>query len=125
MVHAATAVGRLHGAGEATQLGYGVAPDHGPSGKLDHFAITGIPRTVTRLFSKRSDQIADQAGPNASYRLRSRLARSITPDKDDDHTPEHHMVRGHADLQALRHTPAAIINSVHAAARARPAGGDI
>lgn len=36
MVHAATAVGRLHGAWEARRLGYAISPDHGPSGKLDH-----------------------------------------------------------------------------------------
>lgn len=77
MVHAATAVGRLHAAWEARQLGYGITPDHGPSGKLDHFAITGIPEAVCRLFSKRSDQIDEDAGPDASYRLRSRLALSL------------------------------------------------
>ena len=120
MVHAATAVGRLHAAWEATRLGYGITPDHGPSGKLDHFAITGIPKAMTRLFSKRSEQIDDDAGPGASYRLRSRLARSNRPDKDDDHTPEQLMDRWHGELETLGHTPASLLDSIHAAAPARP-----
>jgi conjugative relaxase-like TrwC/TraI family protein len=120
MVHAATAVGRLHAAWEATRLGYGITPDHGPSGKLDHFAITGIPSEVTRLFSKRSEQIDDDAGPNASYRLRSRLARSNRPDKDDDHTPEQLMDRWHIELAGLGLSPGHVLDCIHSAAPARP-----
>lgn len=119
MVHAATAVGRLHAAWEARQLGYGITPDHGPSGKLDHFAITGIPEAVCRLFSKRSDQIDEDAGPDASYRLRSRLARSNRPDKDDDHTPEQLMDRWHGELDAIGHTPTSILDSIERSAPAR------
>jgi conjugative relaxase-like TrwC/TraI family protein len=121
MVHAATAVGRLHAAWEARQLGYGITPDHGPSGKLDHFAITGIPDEVCRLFSKRSDQIDEDAGPDASYRLRSRLARSNRPDKDDDHTPEQLMDRWHGELVGLGHTPASILDNIERSAPARRA----
>jgi conjugative relaxase-like TrwC/TraI family protein len=119
LVHAATAVGRLHAAWEARQLGYGITPDHGPSGKLDHFAITGIPADVCRLFSKRSDQIDEDAGPDASYRLRSRLARSNRPDKDDDHSPEQLMDRWHGELDAIGHTPVSILDSIERSAPAR------
>ena len=119
MVHAATAVGRLHAAWEARQLGYGITPDHGPSGKLDHFAITGIPDAVCRLFSKRSEQIDEDAGPDASYRLRSRLARSSRPDKDEDHSPEQLMDRWVGELHAIGHTPASILDSIERSAPAR------
>ena len=120
MVHAATAVGRLHAAWEARQLGYGITPDHGPSGKLDHFAITGIPEEVCRQFSKRSDQIDEDAGPDASYRLRSRVARSGRPDKDDDHSPEQLMDRWHGELDAIGHTPASVLDSIERSTPARP-----
>lgn len=111
MVHAATAVGRLRAAWEARRLGYAITPDPGPSGKLDHFAIAGVPEEVCRTFSKRSDQIDEIAGTDASYRLRSTMARAHRPDKDD-RSPEQLMDRWHAELAALGHTPATILASI-------------
>jgi hypothetical protein len=46
LVHAATMAGRLAAAEKAVQLGYAIEPDHGPSGKLDHWRIAGIPAEV-------------------------------------------------------------------------------
>ncbi len=113
MVHAATAVGRLHAAWEARQLGYGITPDHGPSGKLDHFAITGIPDEACRLFSKRSEAIDDQVGPDASYRLRATTARANRPDKNDDElAPEQLMDHWHTELATIGLTPAGIVESI-------------
>ena len=76
------------------------------------------------MFSKRSEQIDEDAGPGRSYRLRSRLARSNRPDKDDDHTPEQLMDRWHGELDAIGHTPASILDSDRTAAPARLSGGD-
>src|ERR1700712_4256058 len=42
-VEAATMVGRLHSAWRAVELGFQIAPDHGPSGNLRHWQIPGIP----------------------------------------------------------------------------------
>lgn len=113
MVHAATAVGRLHAAWEACQLGYGIRPDHGPSGKLDHFAITGIPDAACRLFSKRSEAIDDEVGPDASYRLRSTTARANRPDKNDDElAPEQLMDHWHHELAGIGLTPTGIVESI-------------
>ncbi len=113
MVHAATAVGRLHAAWEARQLGYGIRPDHGPSGKLDHFAVTGIPDAACRLFSKRSEAIDDEVGPDASYRLRSTTARANRPDKTDDElAPEQLMGHWHHELAGIGLTPAGIVESI-------------
>lgn len=120
MVHTATAVGRLHAAWTATQLGYGITPDHGPSGKLDHFAIVGVPHEVCRQFSKRSEGIDEAAGTGASYRLRSKMARASRPDKDDDQTPEQLMDRWHDELAELGHTPADIHQQLDAATPTRP-----
>ena len=117
MVHAATAVGRLHAAWEATRLGYGIRPDPGPSGKLDHFAITGIPDQACRLFSKRSEAIDDQVGPDASYRLRATTARANRPDKNDDElAPEQLMDHWHHELDEIGLAPAGIVESIEQSA---------
>ena len=118
MVHAATNVGRLHAAWEARQLGYSITPDHGPSGKLDHWSISGVPTPVCELFSKRSDQIDEVAGADASYRLRSRMARSHRPPKDE-RAPEQLMERWHSELASLGHSPASILSGVRSGAPTR------
>ena len=119
MVHAATAVGRLHAAWRARQLGYGIESDHGPSGKLDHWAIAGVPDEVCELFSKRSEEIDDFVGGEASYRLRSRMARATRADKTDE-APEQLMHRWHGELAAIGHTPASILEQVRRSAPRRP-----
>ena len=43
-LHAATAVGRMAGARMAVELGYAIASDPGPSGRLGHWRIAGIRR---------------------------------------------------------------------------------
>jgi conjugative relaxase-like TrwC/TraI family protein len=77
LVHAATMVGRLAAAERAVELGYAIESDQGPSGRLDHWAIAGIPEEVTALFSKRSadiDAAMDTEGL-ASCRARGIAAR--------------------------------------------------
>lgn len=71
--------GRLAAAQKAVELGYAIEPDKGPSGKLDHWRITGIPTETADLFSKRADAIQEeleQAGFR-SYRARGIAARNI------------------------------------------------
>jgi conjugative relaxase-like TrwC/TraI family protein len=77
LVHAATMVGRLAAAERASGLGYVIEPDPGPSGRLDHWAIAGIPREVVELFSKRSDEIdaAMESAGFTSHRARGVAAR--------------------------------------------------
>ena len=77
-VHAATAVGRMAAARKAIELGYGIVPDNGPSGRLRHWAIAGVAQEVMDLHSKRSDEIddaLDEAGFH-SYRARGIAART-------------------------------------------------
>lgn len=78
LVHAATMVGRLAAAETAVELGYAIEADDGPSGKLGHWRIAGVPDRVMRLFSKRSAQIAveDDFHGFHSYRSRSISARN-------------------------------------------------
>ncbi len=58
-VEAATMVGRLHSAWRAVELGFRIERDDGPSGRLRHWRIEGVPVEVCELFSKRSDEIAE------------------------------------------------------------------
>jgi conjugative relaxase-like TrwC/TraI family protein len=56
-LHAATMVGRVASAATAVGLGYGIEADPGPSGKLGHWKIAGIPDTALAVHSKRSAEI--------------------------------------------------------------------
>lgn len=77
-LHAATAYGRLCAAKVAVDLGYGIVPDHGPSGRLGHWAIAGIPDEAMTLHSKRSAEIDDEMVRVGfdSYRARGHAARN-------------------------------------------------
>ncbi|MGI9119266.1 MAG: MobF family relaxase, partial [Acidimicrobiales bacterium] len=57
LVHAATMVGRHAAAERAVALGYAIEDDPGPSGKLGHWRLVGIPDEVVDQFSKRSGEI--------------------------------------------------------------------
>ena len=76
-LHAATAYGRLRSARVAVELGYGIVPDRGKSGRLGHWAIAGIPDEAMAIHSKRSGQIDEVLGPGAAtaYRERAIAAR--------------------------------------------------
>ncbi len=77
-LHAATAYGRLCAAKVAVDRGYGIVADDGPSGRLGHWAIAGIPDEAMRVHSKRSDEISDEMVRVGfdSYRARSHAARN-------------------------------------------------
>ena len=78
LVHAATMAGRLAAAETAVGLGYAIEADHGPSGKLDHWRIAGIPAEVADQFSKRSGAIEDELEHTGftSHRARGIAARN-------------------------------------------------
>jgi conjugative relaxase-like TrwC/TraI family protein len=92
-LHAATAYGRLCSAREAVELGYGIVADDGPSGRLGHWAIAGIPEVVMLVHSKRAVEIDDAVGGanEGSYRERAIAARKTR-------TAKHHEPVG--DLMA-------------------------
>jgi conjugative relaxase-like TrwC/TraI family protein len=101
LVHAATMAGRLAAAETAVSLGYAIEPDHGPSGKLDHWRIAGIPIEVADRFSKRGEAIEDElerAGFR-SYRARGIAARNSREAKKDE-TPEALIARWLDELDA-------------------------
>jgi len=77
-LHAATVIGRLASARVAVERGYAIQADAGPSGRLGHWRITGIPEVVCDWHSKRSAQIEEELERtgHSSYRARGMAARA-------------------------------------------------
>jgi conjugative relaxase-like TrwC/TraI family protein len=102
LVHAATMAGRMAAAAKAVELGYAIEPDHGPSGRLDHWGIAGVPAEVAELFSKRSAGIEDELAQKGfrSYRARGFAARS-TRDPKQDESPEALLIRWLDELDGM------------------------
>ena len=77
-LHAATAYGRMCSARVAVESGYGIIPDDGPSGRLGHWAIAGIPDAAMKTHSKRSEDIDWELVDVGfdSYRARGHAARN-------------------------------------------------
>jgi conjugative relaxase-like TrwC/TraI family protein len=86
-LHAATMVGRMAAARKALELGYGIEADPGPSGRLGHFRIAGVPKEICDLHSKRAAEIEAECRRtgNDSYRARGVAAKSTRAHKR--HTP--------------------------------------
>ena len=77
-LHAATMTGRVAAARVAVELGYAIKPDPGPSGRLGHWKIAGVPDEVMELHSKRAAEIDAecQRRGDSSYRARGVVART-------------------------------------------------
>ena len=111
LVHAATMVGRLAAAEKAVELGYAIEPDAGPSDRLGHWRLAGIPEPVLELFSKRSAEIdaAVEAVGFDGYRARGRAALASRASKADDAEPDlwsrwrRELSGAGFDLDELRH----------------------
>ena len=77
-LHAATMAGRVAAARVAVELGYAIEADPGPSGRLGHWRIAGVPDEVMELHSKRAAEIEAecQRRGDTSYRARGVAART-------------------------------------------------
>ena len=102
LVHAATMAGRLAAAETAVRLGYAIEPDHGPSGKLDHWRIAGISAEVADRFSKRAEAIQEELEQTgfSSYRARGVAARNSREAKSTE-SPESLLVRWLGELDEI------------------------
>ena len=117
-LHAATIVGRAAAARVAVGLGYAIAPDHGPSGRLGHWRIVGIPDEVLEIHSKRAAEITEavEARGQSSYRARNIAARSTRAVKR--HTPvDELMPRWQAELAEVGWTVPELVASLERAGR--------
>jgi conjugative relaxase-like TrwC/TraI family protein len=115
-LHAATMVGRVAAARAAVELGYRIEPDPGPSGRLGHWRIAGIPDEVLALHSKRAAEIEAecQRRGDTSYRSRGVAARTTRSAKE--HEAEGELVaRWRAELEAVGWPVERLTASVEAA----------
>lgn len=121
ILHAATAAGRVAAAAKAVSLGYAIEPDNGPSGRLGHWRIAGIPEAACQLFSKRSAEItaAVESAGFATYQARQTAARDTR--KAKRHTPPGDLMDGWLEqLGAAGYTPETLLDMVTAAAQECP-----
>jgi conjugative relaxase-like TrwC/TraI family protein len=124
-LHAATMVGRVASAQRAVELGYGIVADTGPSGRLGHWAIAGVPDAVMEAHSKRAAEIDAEMARTGhdSYRARGIAARTTRDPKR--HTPVGELLpRWVAEIEAVGSSIERIVDAVeHEAAeyqRPRP-----
>ncbi|HET6873484.1 MAG TPA: MobF family relaxase, partial [Acidimicrobiales bacterium] len=117
ILHAATAFGRVASAAKAIELGYAIESDDGPSGKLGHWRITGVPEGACELFSKRSAEItaAVESKGYDTYQARQTAARDTR--KTKRHTPPADLMDGWIlELSAAGYTPEGILDEITDAA---------
>ncbi|MGH9086676.1 MAG: AAA family ATPase, partial [Acidimicrobiales bacterium] len=122
-LHAATMAGRVAAAHRAVELGYGIEADPGPSGRLGHWRIAGIPDDILDMHSKRAAEItaAVEVRGDTSYRARGVAARTTRTAKE--HRSEGELVgRWRAELAAAGWPPDRLLASVQAASGTRIAG---
>ncbi|MBV9660340.1 MAG: relaxase domain-containing protein, partial [Acidimicrobiales bacterium] len=122
ILHAATAFGRVASAAKAVELGYAIEPDDGPSGRLGHWSIAGMPEGACQLFSKRSAEItaAVESKGYDTYQARQTAARDTR--KTKRHTPPADLMDGWIlELSAAGYTPEGMLDDIiEAAAKSRP-----
>jgi conjugative relaxase-like TrwC/TraI family protein len=119
-LHAATMFGRMAAARKALELGYAIEADPGPSGKLGHFRIAGVPKVVTELHSKRGAEIDAECRSKGydSYRARGVAARATRAYKR--HTPiADLMERWNKEIEEVGHSADEIRARVDEAGRRR------
>src|SRR4051794_694076 len=77
-LHAATMVGRAAAARVAVELGYGIEPDAGASGRLGHWRVAGVPDEVLEVHSKRAAEINAAVAERGydTYQARNVAARA-------------------------------------------------
>ncbi len=119
-LHAATMAGRVAAARVAVELGYAIEADPGPSGRLGHWRIAGVPDEVMELHSKRAAEIEAecQRRGDTSYRARGVAARTTRNAKR--HEPEGELVaRWRAELAETGWPVERLTASVDAAGQGR------
>jgi conjugative relaxase-like TrwC/TraI family protein len=120
-LHAATMVGRMASARCAVELGYAIVADTGPSGRLGHWAIAGVPDAVTDAHSKRAAEIEAemQRSGNTSYQARNVAARTTRAAKRHQSVGDL-MPRWVAEIEAVGTSVEAVTRGVDAAAGEHP-----
>jgi AAA domain/TrwC relaxase len=96
-------IGRAAGAQAAVELGYGIEADPGPSGRLGHWRIAGVPDEVIEVHSKRAaaiDAECEKRGDN-SFRARGVAARVTRKAKEAEAVETQLVERWQAELAEI------------------------
>ena len=126
-LHAATMVGRVASAKAAVDLGYGIEADAGPTGRLGHRRIAGIPEEALAVHSKRSAEITAAVAERGftTYQARSVAARDTRKHKRHEDTRAL-VPLWRAELEAAGFAPGTLVDAVERAGldyRRHPAPG--
>jgi hypothetical protein len=119
-LHAATMIGRAAAARVAVDLGYAIEADPGPSGRLGHWRIAGVPGEVIDVHSKRAAAISaecDRRGDH-SYQARSVAARATRNTKQAEGVEAELVERWQAELADIGWPVERLAAAVDAAAAA-------
>jgi conjugative relaxase-like TrwC/TraI family protein len=121
-LHAATMIGRAAAARVAVDLGYALEADGGPSGRLGHWRIAGVPDEVIGVHSKRAAQIAAECERRGdqSYRARSVAARGTRKAKEADGVEAQLVERWQAELTGIGWPVRRLTDSIDAGAATGP-----
>ncbi len=121
-LHAATMAGRVASARVAVELGYGIEADPGPSGRLGHWRIAGVPAEVMELHSKRAAQIEAECRRRGETTYQARSVAARTTRKAKGHETEGKLVScWRAELAEAGWPVERLAASVDAARQSRPA----
>jgi conjugative relaxase-like TrwC/TraI family protein len=91
-LHAATMVGRVAAGRVAVELGYAMEADPGPSGRLRHWRIAGVPDVVMEVHSKRSAEIDAECQRRGDHSSRARAVAARTTRQVKQHGVEGELV---------------------------------
>lgn len=117
-LHAATMVGRVAAARKAVELGFAIEADPGPSGRLGHWRVAGIPDALCEVFSKRAVEIDEAMGAAGfdTYQGRQVAARTTRRAKRRS-SPDELLHRWVAELEAAGFTREQVRFEIAEAAR--------
>lgn len=119
-LHAATMTGRVAAARRALELGYGIEADPGPSGRLGHWRIAGIPDEVLELHSKRAAKITAAVAERGDISYQARQVAARTTRTAKDHVSQGELVvRWRAELTSIGWSPDRLAEAVRAGSRRR------
>ena len=118
-LHAATMVGRVASAAKAVELGYGIEADPGPSGKLGHWKIAGIPDKALAVHSKRAAEINEAVAEKGFDTYQARQVAARETQKSKRHTPVEELVpRWRAELTHAGFAPERLVADIERAGHA-------
>ncbi len=125
-LHAATMVGRVAAARVAVELGYAIEADAGPSGRLRHWRIAGVPDEVIDVHSKRAAEIDAECQRRGDNSSQARAVAARTTRQAKQHGVEGELVaRWRAELASIGWPVERLTAAIDSAAREARAAPEV